>query len=89
VLREGEAGDATMYTLIALAAVALGGTAFTGKRGSLIGSLFGAACMYLITNVLSAARVPDTWTDAIYGALLVIAVIVSAGLASATQARAT
>ncbi|WP_300613076.1 ABC transporter permease [Trebonia sp.] len=87
VLREGEAGDATMYTLVALAAVALGGTAFTGKRGSLIGSLFGAGCMYLITNVLSAARVPDTWTDAIYGALLIIAVIFGAGLASATQAR--
>jgi len=89
VLKEGEAGDATMYTLVALAAVALGGTAFTGKRGSLIGTLFGAGCMYLITNVLSAARVPDTWTDAIYGALLLIAVIFGAGLASATQARTT
>jgi hypothetical protein len=33
--------------------------------------------------------VPDTWTDAIYGALLIIAVIFGAGLASATQARAT
>jgi ribose transport system permease protein len=87
VLREGEASDATMYTLVALAAVALGGTAFTGKRGSLIGTLFGAGCMYLITNVLSVARVPDTWTDAIYGGLLLFAVIFSAGLANATQAR--
>ena len=89
VLMEGEASDATMYTLVALAAVALGGTAFTGKRGSLIGTLLGAACMYLITNVLSAARVPDTWTDAIYGGLLVIAVIFSAGLANAAQGRTT
>jgi len=89
VLMEGEAGNATMYTLVALAAVALGGTAFTGKRGSLIGSLLGAACMYLITNVLSAAHVPDTWTNAIYGGLLLVAVIFSAGLAHATQARAT
>jgi ribose transport system permease protein len=89
VLREGEAGDATMYTLVALAAVAVGGTAFNGKRGSLFGTLLGAGCMYLITNVLSAARVPDTWTDAIYGALLVIAVVFGAGLANATQARTT
>jgi len=89
VLREGEAGDATMYTLVALAAVALGGTAFSGKRGSLLGTLCGAGCMYLITNVLSASRVPDTWTDAIYGALLLIAVIFGAGLANATQARTT
>ena len=88
VLKEGEASDATMYTLVALAAVALGGTAFTGKRGSLIGTLCGAACMYLITNVLSAARVPDTWSDAVYGGLLLVAVIFSAGLAHATQARA-
>jgi ribose transport system permease protein len=86
VLKEGEAGNATMYTLVALAAVALGGTAFSGKRGSLVGTLFGACCMYLITNVLSAANVPDTWTGAIYGALLLIAVIISAGLANAMQA---
>jgi len=88
VLRSAEASDATMYTLIALAAVALGGTAFTGKRGSLIGTLCGAACMYLITNVLSAAHVPDTWSDAVYGGLLLVAVIFGAGLANATQARA-
>ena len=86
VLKEGEASDATMYTLVALAAVALGGTAFSGRRGSLIGTLFGACCMYLITNVLSAANVPDTWTGAVYGALLLIAVIISAGLANAVQA---
>jgi ribose transport system permease protein len=87
VLREGEAGNATMYTLVALAAVALGGTTFTGKRGSLVGTLCGAACIYLITNLLSAANVPDTWTDAIYGCLLLAAVIISAGLANATAAR--
>ena len=39
------------------------------------------------TDVLSAARVPDTWTDAIYGGLLLLAVIFSAGLANLTQAR--
>ena len=89
VLREGEAGDATMYTLVALAAVALGGTAFNGKRGSLVGTLCGAGCMYLITNVLSAAKVPDTWSDAVYGGLLLVAVVFGAGLASATQARTT
>lgn len=87
VLKEGEASNATMYTLVALAAVALGGTVFTGKRGSLVGTLCGAGCMYLITNVLSAVHVPDTWTDAIYGALLLISVAVGAGLADATQAR--
>lgn len=89
VLKEGEAANATMYTLVALAAVALGGTTFSGRRGSLVGTLCGAACMYLITNVLSAANVPDTWSDAIYGCLLLIAVIISAGLANATAARTT
>jgi len=43
--------------------------------------------MYLITNVLSAAKVPDTWSDAVYGGLLLVAVIFGAGLANATQAR--
>jgi ribose transport system permease protein len=87
VLKEGEAGNATMYTLVALAAVALGGTTFTGRRGSLAGTLCGAACMYLITNVLSAASVPDTWTNAIYGGLLLTALVISAGLANAATAR--
>jgi ribose transport system permease protein len=86
VLKSAEADNATMYTLVALAAVALGGTAFSGRRGSLIGTLFGAACMYLITNLLSAAHVPDTWSGAVYGALLLIAVIFGAGLANAAQA---
>jgi ribose transport system permease protein len=87
VLREGEADNATMYTLVALAAVALGGTTFTGRRGSLVGTLCGAGCMYLITNVLNTVNVPDTWTDAVYGLLLLAAVIISAGLASVTTAR--
>jgi ribose transport system permease protein len=87
VLKEGEAGNATMYTLVALAAVALGGTAFTGRRGSLAGTLCGAGCMYLITNLLSAAHVPDTWTDAIYGCLLLGSVTLGAVLANATQGR--
>ena len=87
ITREGQADLAAPYTLIAIAAVALGGTPLSGGRGGLYGSLLGAGCIFLIENLLNEVKVSALWADAIYGALLVAAVIFSAGLASATQAR--
>jgi len=87
VIREGQADLATQYTLIALAAVALGGTSLSGKRGSLYGSLLGAGCIFLIENLLNEVNASALWADAIYGALLVAAVILSGILSgSATEA---
>ncbi len=44
------------YTLVALAAVALGGTQLGGGRGGLIPSLLGAVCIYQMQTLLGGRR---------------------------------
>ncbi|MFL5847055.1 MAG: ABC transporter permease [Solirubrobacteraceae bacterium] len=68
------------YTLIALAAVALGGTSFAGGRGGLIPSLLGATCIYLMQTLLGALGVSSSWLNFVYGAMLVSGVVVGAKL---------
>jgi ribose transport system permease protein len=83
VISEGQASNATQYTLLAIAAVALGGTALSGGRGSLLGSLCGAAAIYLIDNLLGELNVSGLWSDAVYGVVLPFAVVIGARLAGA------
>jgi ribose transport system permease protein len=65
------------YIVIALAAVALGGTPFTGGRGGLVGSLLGAFCLYLIQTLLQATNVPPTWLQVVYGVLVFVGVLLT------------
>lgn len=78
LLRSADASQAATMVLVGLAAVALGGTAFTGGRGGLLGSLAGAVCIVLIQNLLTALSVSSLWVNAIYGALLIVAVVIGA-----------
>jgi ribose transport system permease protein len=71
------------YTLIALAAVALGGTPLGGGRGGLLGSILGAVCIYEMQTALSALGVSASWNQVVYGGLLVVGVLVGARLQAA------
>lgn len=80
-----QSGDPTIgaqYTLVAIAAVALGGTSLAGGRGGITGSIFGALTIFLIQNLLSAVHVSALWLQVAYGAILVFALIIN------SQARA-
>lgn len=68
------------YTLIALAAVALGGTQLGGGRGGFTASLLGALCIYLMQTLLGAVGVSTSWLNFVYGAMLVTGVAVGAKL---------
>lgn len=72
--------QATQYTLPAIAAVAIGGTSLIGGRGSLMGSVFGAAIMFMIQTLLDALNVSSNWLQLIFGAILVGALVFSAVL---------
>jgi ribose transport system permease protein len=76
---------ASSYTLMAIAAVALGGTSLWGGRGGLFGAVLGAACIYLLSNLLTLVQVDPSWLQVMYGGMLVIAVVLS-GLAARTKA---
>jgi ribose transport system permease protein len=69
--------QATSYTLVAIAAVALGGTSLLGGRGGLVGPLLGAAAIYLLQDLLVSLQVNPTWLQVVYGTALVVAVILS------------
>jgi len=79
-LHQAEADSAfvTPFILLALAAVAIGGTSMTGGRGGLLGALLGAAVIFLIENLLGALGLSSFWSQAVYGATLIVAVIVAA-----------
>jgi ABC-type sugar transport system ATPase subunit/ribose/xylose/arabinose/galactoside ABC-type transport system permease subunit len=75
---EADAGFVTPFILLALAAVAIGGTSMTGGRGGLLGALLGAAVIFLIENLLGALGLSSFWSQAVYGATLIIAVVFAA-----------
>lgn len=91
VVHSGDSSLGLEYTLIALAAVVLGGTPLGGGAGGMIGAFFGAASIYLIQNLIDAVNVSPTWLLVVYGGVLIAAAVLGGLLTSAAQAagRAT
>jgi ABC-type sugar transport system ATPase subunit/ribose/xylose/arabinose/galactoside ABC-type transport system permease subunit len=88
-LHQAEADSAfvTPFILIAIAAVALGGTSLAGGRGGLIGSLLGACVIFLIKNLLGALGISSFWSEACYGAILIAAVMFAARTADKQKVK--
>jgi ribose transport system permease protein len=85
--QSADASQSIQYTLPALAAVAIGGTSLSGGRGSLSGSIAGAAIMYLIQTLLDSLAVSDLWLQLVYGVLLIFAIVLSSAVAAPRVAR--
>jgi len=66
------------YTLIAVAAVALGGVSLAGGRGGLLGAAIGAIDIFLLQSVLTSFNVSTYVLQIAYGAILVAAVVLTA-----------
>ncbi|MFN0123392.1 MAG: ABC transporter permease subunit, partial [Blastocatellia bacterium] len=62
----------------AIAAVIVGGTAITGGRGSLIGTIIGVALLGAIGTALTYAGVNPYWEKAIQGLIILLAVLLDA-----------
>jgi ribose transport system permease protein len=75
------------YTLIAVAAVALGGVSLAGGRGGLIGAAIGAIDIFLLQSVLTSFNVSTYVLQIAYGAILVAAVILTALQERAVRVR--
>jgi rhamnose transport system permease protein len=61
--------------LKAIAAVVVGGTAITGGRGTLVGTLIGVALLGTIGTALTFAGINPFWEKAIQGAIILVALI--------------
>jgi ribose/xylose/arabinose/galactoside ABC-type transport system permease subunit len=60
----------------ALASIVIGGIALIGGQGRIIGAALGVALLGVLTNVLTLAGVSTFWIDAVYGAVIVLALLV-------------
>ncbi len=66
--------------LPALAAVFVGGTSVFGGRGSVYGTFIGALMIGAIPAGITASGLTDFWTDAIYGAIILVSISIHAVL---------
>jgi ribose transport system permease protein len=70
--------DPTLLMAV-LAAVLLGGTAFTGGEGGIFGTVIGVLFLGVLTNGLTISEVSAFWTGTVNGGVLLLAVLVSTG----------
>jgi ribose transport system permease protein len=88
LLQSSDSSTSSEFLLIAIASVALGGTPLVGGRGSMVGALTGAACIFLIENLLDTLNVSGLWLDVFYGGALIVAVVIGSRLTVDRRTRA-
>ena len=59
------------------AAAVIGGISLDGGVGTMVGSLSGVLLLGLVQNLLTLAQVPSFWIQAIYGAIILVSLMVS------------
>lgn len=59
------------------AAAVIGGISLQGGRGSLFGALTGVLLLGTIQNILTLSQVPSFWIDAVFGGVILVALILS------------
>jgi ribose/xylose/arabinose/galactoside ABC-type transport system permease subunit len=72
---------ATMGTGLEMTFIAccvLGGTSVAGGSGKIIGTVFGAAVLAIIPSAVNYMGISSDWSDAIKGAIIIVAVVVTA-----------
>jgi ribose/xylose/arabinose/galactoside ABC-type transport system permease subunit len=60
-----------------IAAVVLGGTSTSGGSGTILGTIIGCAVLSVIAPAINYMGISSDWSDAIMGAIIIIAVVVS------------
>lgn len=78
-------GMGNAYLLPAIAAVVIGGTNILGGRGRFIGTLVGVILIVLLNSVLSIAQMPEAGRQIIYGAVIIVMLLVYGRTAKVTS----
>lgn len=68
-------GSGIIFTVFAAAVI--GGISLDGGRGSMLGALSGVLLLAIVQNLLTLAQVPSFWIQAIYGAIILGALMIS------------
>ena len=77
------------YTMLAISAVALGGTSLAGGRGGMFSAVLGSLTIYLLQNLLTFWNVSNYLLEIFYGLVLVVAVAVYGQIGSLIKRLAT
>jgi ribose transport system permease protein len=72
----GSNTNGDLYELNAIAAAIIGGTALSGGRGTIVGSLFGVLIFSQIANLFTVNNLPTETQRIVHGAIIVGAVLV-------------
>ncbi|MEV1327987.1 ABC transporter permease [Micromonospora costi] len=68
-------GDGMIFTVFAAAVI--GGISLDGGKGTLFGALCGVVVLGLINNILTLAGVSAQWIQAIYGGIILVALVLA------------
>ena len=74
-LNVGSPIAAVGYELTAIAAVIIGGTSFTGGKGSVIGTFFGVCLLQVLSTGLILLGVQDNWRVIVTGLVVILAAV--------------
>lgn len=66
------------FQLMGIAAVVLGGTALTGGKGGVLGTLIGVATVKIIQNGMNVIGVNTFWQNIVFGIIIILALILTA-----------
>lgn len=61
-----------------IAAVVLGGTSISGGSGKILGTVFGALILSIISPAINYLGISPDWSDAIQGVIIIISVVIAA-----------
>lgn len=87
-IQTSDAAVGATYLLQTFAAIAIGGTAFSGGSGSAIGTMLGGLTLVVITKVLFVLGISD-WAQDIFTGLLIIAAVLVGAVTNRRQIRKT
>jgi simple sugar transport system permease protein len=68
-------GSGAIFTVFAAAVI--GSVSLSGGKGTMFGAFTGILLLFMIQNVLTLAGVPAQWIDALNGAIILVALVVS------------
>lgn len=82
ILLVGYAGNSfldmgTPYFLLTLAAVVIGGTSTSGGSGYYLGAVAGSIVLATATNILGSTTLPEATQQILYGAVIVVGVLIA------------
>ncbi|BFO18478.1 ABC transporter permease [Streptomyces sp. KM77-8] len=68
-------GNNMIFTVFAAAVI--GGISLDGGRGTMLGALTGVLLLGVVQNLLTLAQVPSFWIQAIYGGIILLALMIA------------